>query len=39
MVESDGNLKKANGCKRVDHYWSTVFEIITASGSVKYPKL
>ena len=39
MVKSEGTLRKANGCTRVDHYWSAVFEFITASDSVKYTKL
>jgi len=39
MVKSEGNVKMANRCKRVNHYSRVVFEIITASGSVKFTKL
>ena len=39
MVESEENLKKANICKKGDHYWSAVFEFITAYDSVEYTTL
>ena len=38
VVATEGNWKRANGCKRFDHYRSAVFEIETASGGVKYTK-
>ena len=39
MVEFEGSLKKANGCKRVNKYWSAVFAIKTTSGSLNYTTL
>ena len=39
MAEKDPNLSAVNSDARIDHYWSSIFEIKTVSENSKYVKV